>query len=272
MEISRITGSEGTAVMGILNITPDSFSDGGRYCSVDKALYRAEAMALEGAAIIDVGGESTRPGSTGVSVEEESDRVIPVIEAVVKNLDIHVSCDTAKPEVAGLALESGACMINDVTGFGESLMRKTAAGHGAAVCIMHMSGAPRTMQEAPVYSDAPQEIRGFLYERATLCESDGIPRENIIIDPGIGFGKRLDHNLQLLNKTGYFSEQYPVLIGASRKSFIGMLLDIPVGKRMPASVAVACWSAVKGACVVRVHDVKETRQALDIIAAVSKYE
>jgi dihydropteroate synthase len=273
MEISRITGQDRTAVMGILNITPDSFSDGGQYFSMDKALYRAESMVAEGAAILDIGGESTRPGSDSVGVREEIDRVIPVIEAVIKNMDVYVSCDTSKPEVASSAVKAGACMINDVAGFNDPGMRQAAAAAAAAVCIMHMSGTPRTMQSAPEYDDAAAEIKEFLHSRAALCEEDGIPAGNIIIDPGIGFGKTLEHNLRLLASIELLGAgRYPVMIGASRKSFLGMLLDIPVDERMPASIGIAGWCAVKGARIVRVHDVKETKQVLDIVAAVSNYE
>ncbi|MBN2406912.1 MAG: dihydropteroate synthase [Elusimicrobia bacterium] len=266
MKIRDITRGR-AAVMGILNVTEDSFYDGGKYLEQGPAAARAREMLAEGADIIDVGGESTRPGARGISGEEEISRVIPVIDMIAGETGAKISCDTSKRRVAEEALKHGAVMINDVTGFADPGMRKTAAAYDAAVCIMHMRGTPRDMQDDPSYEDVLPEIRDFLYERAALCEGDGISPENIMIDPGIGFGKTLEHNLKILANIEYFCGRYPVMIGASRKSFLQMLLGIPKQERLSGSVAAAVYSAMGGASVLRVHDVKETKEALRLVEA-----
>jgi len=255
------------AVMGILNVTPDSFSDGGKFFDREAAFRKAVEMLEQGADLIDVGGESTRPGSEPVPVEVETERVVPVIEYIKKEHNAFVSCDTSKPAVAEAALEAGADMINDVTGFGNESMRKLAAENKSAVCIMHMKGTPKVMQEKPVYGNLLYEIRDYLHERAQACEKDGVSPENIIIDPGIGFGKTLEHNLNIIANIDFFAQRYPVLIGASRKSFIGSLTGAPVQERLPGSLAAAAYCCLKGVSVIRVHDVGETKQAIELIRA-----
>ncbi len=266
MRITDITESL-PAVMGILNVTPDSFSDGGKYLDPESAVKKAEEMISQGADIIDIGGESTRPGAEKIHFEEEIKRIIPVIKEIRKKFDIRISCDTSKYEVAERAIAAGADMINDVAGFKCPQMRKVAAENNAAICIMHMKGTVRTMQENPVYENVLEEIRDFLYGQAALCEDDGIDRSNIIIDPGIGFGKQLEHNLKILSNIKYFAEKYPVMIGASRKSFLNNILGIPVEERLAGSLAVASYSTLNSAAVLRVHDVKETRETIKVIKA-----
>jgi dihydropteroate synthase len=258
--------------MGILNVTPDSFFDGGKYFNPKDALERARLMIQQGADIIDVGGESTRPGSSEVPIEEEINRVSTIIKQIKDNFSVKVSCDTSKPEVAAEAVASGADMINDVRGFRDPLMRKVAAETGAFVCIMHMRGNPDTMQNKPHYSDVLAEIKDFLYNQARVCEEDGIAPENIFIDPGIGFGKTLEHNLKILANADYFNEKYPVLIGASRKSFLDKLLGIPVEERLPGSLAVAGFCVLKNVSILRVHDVKETKEVIEVIRALKENE
>lgn len=253
------------AIMGILNVTADSFYDGGRYMNRDCALERARQMVREGADIIDVGGESTRPGSSGVPLDEELRRVIPVISSISEELDIKISCDTSKPEVASQALQAGAHIINDVTGFSNPEMRSVAASHGAVVCVMHMQGTPRTMQESPSYIDVVSEIKDYLYMRAGLCEESGIDRSSIIIDPGIGFGKTLEHNLRILSNIGSFSGKYPVMIGASRKSFLENLFGDPPRQRLAGSLAAAGYTALNGVSILRVHDVIQTYQTVRLV-------
>ena len=256
-------------VMGVLNITPDSFSDGGRFLAPDDAIAQARRLVAEGADIIDVGGESTRPGAEPVSVEAELARVIPVIEALQPAIDVPISIDTSKPQVMRAAAAAGASMLNDVNGFRAEGAIETAVELGLPVCIMHMKGEPRSMQLNPEYADVVQEVGEFLAARAQLLETAGMPRENIVIDPGFGFGKTLAHNLQLLNRLPELAAHgFPVLVGMSRKSMIGALLDTPVDDRLHGSVALATVAAMKGAAVVRVHDVKPTRDALRIASAV----
>jgi len=250
--------------MGVLNVTPDSFSDGGMYFSGDKAIGRAREMVRCGAGIIDIGGESTRPGAQPVDAEEEIKRVIPVIKELKKNPEIIISCDTSKSVVAEKALEAGADMLNDVNGFSDPAMRKTASNGNALICIMHMRGNPQTMQKNPAYGDVVEEIRGFLYRRADECGSDGIDHGKILLDPGIGFGKKLEHNLEILAMLNEFKGDYPVMVGASRKSFINMISPAPEDKRLGGSIAAVCWAFIKGVDAVRVHDVFETRQALKV--------
>lgn len=259
----------GCKVMGVLNITPDSFSDGGHYLALETALRRAETMLAEGAAIIDVGGESTRPGALPVSAQEELDRVLPVVERLVREIPIPISVDTSKPEVIREAARIGAGMINDVRALCLPGALEAAAASSLPVCLMHMQGNPSTMQKEPYYADVLAEVRAFLIERVGACERAGISREQILVDPGFGFGKTLDHNLMLLRHLKHFTGLAAgVMVGLSRKSIIGLLLDAPIDKRMAGSLAAAVIAAWQGACIVRVHDVRETVQALRICAAV----
>ena len=257
------------AVMGILNITPDSFSDGGVFLSPDKAIDQALRMAQEGAAIIDVGGESTRPGARPVSVREEMERVLPVVEALHARLPLPISIDTSKPEVMRAAVAAGAGLINDVRALREPGALETAAQLGVPVCLMHMRGEPRTMQDKPEYADVVGEVRDFLKERLDACMSAGIPASRLVVDPGFGFGKTLEHNIELLRGLKKLqSLGVPVLAGLSRKSMIGKALGLPVEQRLHASVALAVMAAQQGARIVRVHDVGPTVEALRMWAAV----
>lgn len=257
------------AVMGVLNVTPDSFSDGGRYAAPDAALRRADAMVAEGAAIIDVGGESTRPGAPPVSVQEELDRVLPVVERLAQELPIPISVDTSKPEVMREAARAGASLINDVWALRQPGALEAAAASGLPVCLMHMLGEPATMQQEPHYVAVVTEVRAFLAERVQACMAAGIPRERILVDPGFGFGKTLEHNLSLLRYLDSFTDVAAgVLAGVSRKSMIGLLLNAPVGERLAGSLAAAVIAAWQGAHVIRAHDVRETVQALRVCAAV----
>jgi len=254
-----------TRVMGILNTTPDSFSDGGLWTDRDRALRHAVAMAEAGADIIDVGGESTRPGAGDVPVREEMDRVVPVVESIVRESGIPVSVDTSKPEIMEAAVQAGACMVNDVCALQREGALEMAARLGVSVCIMHMQGEPRDMQHAPQYDDVVNEVRCFLLERARACEAAGIPHGQIVIDPGFGFGKTLEHNLALFRGIPLFCETaYPVLVGVSRKTMLGSLTSRPVAERGAASVAAAVLAAQAGAAIVRVHDVAETVDALKV--------
>jgi dihydropteroate synthase len=263
------------ALMGILNVTPDSFSDGGLHFKTEDAVDAAQRMMDEGADIIDVGGESTRPGSEGVTTEEEISRVIPVVQKLVAK-GIVVSIDTAKSEVASEALESGAEVVNDVTAFGDPEMSKVCAEAKCTVCLMHMKGTPRTMQSDPQYDDVVEEVQAYLVSKAALAKRAGIARENIWIDPGIGFGKTVEHNLELMRKLDRFVESgYPVLIGTSRKSFIGKLLGgegnpLPADERLEGTLATQIWAQTKGAKIIRTHDVKEARRAIDMTASLMK--
>jgi dihydropteroate synthase len=257
-------------VMGILNVTPDSFSDGGRYVSVEAALLRARAMLEEGADIIDVGGESTRPGADSVTVDEELARVIPVIEALRRATEAPVSVDTSKPEVMRAAAAAGASMINDVRALQADGAPELLAELGLPVCLMHMQGEPRSMQAKPHYDDVVQEVLDFLLERAQVCMRAGVAAERIVLDPGFGFGKTLEHNLALLAGLDRIVEAgYPVLAGLSRKSMIGALLGDPECDRLVGSVALALYAVRKGAYIVRVHDVRQTRQALRVQSALA---
>ncbi|KPK11353.1 MAG: dihydropteroate synthase [Acidithiobacillales bacterium SG8_45] len=265
----RVVDLNRIAVMGILNITPDSFSDGGVFIDVDKAIQRALDMSQQGAAIIDIGGESTRPGASAVSVQEELDRVLPVIEAIVPEISIPVSIDTSKAEVMRAAIGAGAGLINDVNALQAGGALKAASESGAAVCLMHMRGEPRTMQENPEYTNVVAEISEFLHARIDAAINAGIPREKIVIDPGFGFGKTLEHNLELLRELRQLQDlRVPVLAGLSRKSMIGMALGLPVEKRLQASVALALIAVQNGAKIVRVHDVAETVEAIRMWEAV----
>jgi len=256
-------------VMGILNITPDSFSDGGDFFSPDQAVARAVRMVEEGAAIIDVGGESTRPGAPPVSVEEELRRVIPVIEALHASLSVPVSIDTRKPEVMQAAVAAGAGLINDVNALQAPGAVELAARLGVPVCLMHMQGTPESMQQQPEYGDVVAEVTAFLIGRARVCLQQGIAREQILLDPGFGFGKTVTHNLLLLQQLEQLvATGFPVLVGLSRKSMIGQTLGLPVDKRIYPGVALAVLAVWKGAAMVRCHDVRETREAIQMCQAV----
>jgi len=255
-------------VMGVLNVTPDSFSDGGRYCDVNAAVAHAERMAADGAAIIDVGGESTRPGSAAVGEDEELRRVLPVIERLVSTLGIPVSIDTQKPGVMRRAIAAGASLVNDVAALAAPGAIEAVAGSDAAVCLMHMQGKPGTMQDEPRYDDVVGEVRAFLRSRVAACESAGIARNRIAVDPGFGFGKSLEHNLALLaGLPALAADGLPVLAGLSRKRMIGALTGRDGGDRLAGSLAAAVVAAVKGARIVRAHDVRETVDALRVVAA-----
>ncbi len=255
-----------THVMGVLNVTPDSFSDGGRYLAPDAAIQRGLEIAAQGASILDVGGESTRPGSASVSAEEEWRRIDPVLRGVARKIDIPISIDTRKPDVAEKALERGATIINDVTGLSKPRMARLASKARAGVVVMHMQGDPATMQQAPRYTNVVEEVRDFLAARAKEATAAGIEREAIAVDPGIGFGKTGDHNLDLLrNLDGIVSLGHPVVVGVSRKSFIAHLGG---GERMEdrlaGSLAAATLAAARGADVIRAHDVTETVRAMRV--------
>jgi dihydropteroate synthase len=251
------------AVMGILNITPDSFSDGGIFLNLGKAIVRAREMVAQGAAIIDVGGESTRPGAQSVSVHEELDRVIPVVERLAKELPVPISIDTSKPDVMHAAVVAGAAFINDVNALRADGALATAAALAVPVCLMHMQGEPRVMQNDPKYEDVVAEVSGFLKQRISAAQGAGIEKERIVVDPGFGFGKTLEHNLSLLRELDRFNALgVPVLAGLSRKSMIGKALGLPVEQRLHASVALALIAVQNGARIVRVHDVAETVQAI----------
>jgi dihydropteroate synthase len=254
--------------MGILNITPDSFSDGGLWVDRDRALRHAMEMAEAGADIIDIGGESTRPGSRAVSVQQELDRVIPLIEFIVAGTGLAVSIDTSKPEVMEAAVRAGAGMINDVFALRKEGALETAATLDVPVCLMHMQGRPGDMQHEPEYEDVVAEVRNFLLARADCCEAAGIPQRNILIDPGFGFGKTLQHNIDLFKAIPAFvATAYPVLVGISRKSMLGQLSDKAVDQRLAASLSAAVMAAQAGAAIVRVHDVDETVDALKVARA-----
>jgi len=254
-----------TLVMGILNITPDSFSDGGIFFDKSAALDRCLQMEEEGADIIDIGGESSRPGSEPVSADEETDRVLPVIEAAADRLSVPISIDTYKPEVAERAIRSGASIINDIYALRRPGMAELAAEYKAPVVIMHMQGEPRNMQANPQYINLIDEIIGFLQERIDFGEQFGISRGTIIVDPGIGFGKTVAHNFEIINRLDEFRRlNAPVLIGPSRKSFIGKTLNLEVDQRRMGSAAACCAAILKGAHIVRVHDVREIKQVAEI--------
>ena len=254
--------------MGILNVTPDSFSDGGQFNQLESAVKHALQMQKQGAEVIDIGGESTRPGAKRVSLAEELQRVIPVIEKIRKLSDVAISIDTSKPEVMRAAIKAGADMVNDVNALQAEGALETCANYQVAVCLMHKQGDPQTMQENPQYVDIIDEIRQYLMARASCCVKAGIYSENIIIDPGFGFGKTLENNLSLLKELQQFCTlDYPVLVGLSRKSMFGMLLDRDVEQRLVASTSAAVIAYQKGARFFRVHDVAETCDALKLCAA-----
>jgi dihydropteroate synthase len=255
-------------VMGVLNVTPDSFSDGGLHMEPHAALVHAERMAGEGAAIIDVGGESTRPGSVPTPLDEELRRVIPVVERVAGRLAVPVSVDTSKPEVMRAAVAAGASMINDVSALRAPGAIEAVAGSNVAICLMHMQGDPRTMQLAPRYADVLAEVRAFLRERVARCVAAGISVSRLVVDPGFGFGKTLEHNLELLRRLRELAaDGQPVLAGLSRKGMIGQLTGRATGDRLGGSIALATLAALAGARIVRAHDVGPTVDAMRIVAA-----
>ncbi len=253
-------------VMGILNVTPDSFSDGGKFNSLDNALLQAERMIQAGVSIIDIGGESTRPGAPDVSLEEELARVIPAIKAIRAKFDVWISIDTSKAEVMRQAVEAGADLINDVRALQEPGALEAAADANVPVCLMHMKGQPRTMQANPNYDGVLMDVEAFLKERVEACEAVGISKEQLILDPGFGFGKTIEHNYHLLAHLEKFHRLgLPVLAGMSRKSMIFKLLDKAPADCMVASVTCATIAAMKGAQIIRVHDVEDTLEAMKII-------
>ena len=255
--------------MGILNTTPDSFSDGGLFCSVSTAVDHAARMIAEGADILDIGGESTRPGASPVSADEEMERVIPVIEAVSQRFSATISIDTSKAEVMESAVNAGAGMINDVRALTEAGALGAAAKLAVPVCLMHMQGQPETMQEKPEYSDVTAEVRKFLSQRVDQCLQAGINISNLILDPGFGFGKTQKQNFRLLNELDDIRlSGLPILAGLSRKSMIGQTLGIEVNERLYASIALALLAMRNGANILRVHDVRETCEAIRMVEAV----
>lgn len=252
-------------IMGILNFTPDSFSDSGQFFQLDKALVQVETMLQQGASIIDIGGESTRPMAEEVTLEQELERVIPLVEAVRQRFDCWISVDTSKALVMQEAANAGMDLINDIRALREPNALQTAVQLGLPVCIMHMQGQPRTMQLNPHYDDVVADVLKFMQQRTEQCLTSGIKKENLLWDPGFGFGKSVQHNYHLLQQLSVFCEQgYPVLAGISRKSMIGAVLDKTVEQRMVGSVSAALIAAMKGACILRVHDVGETADALKI--------
>ena len=257
-------------VMGVLNVTPDSFSDGGRYVEVDLAVRRAEHMVAAGAAILDVGGESTRPGARRVPDEEETARVVPVIERVV-GLGVPVSIDTRKARVAEAALAAGATIVNDVSGLADERMAAVAAAVGAPVIVGHIQGTPETMQQRPAYEDVVAEVAAALRAGRDRALAAGVAPTAVLVDPGIGFGKTLAHNLQLLRGLARLTEVGPVVVGVSRKSMLGALLDgRPPEERLAGGLGAAVWSALQGASVIRTHDVLATVDALRVVAAIRR--
>ncbi|WP_298441300.1 dihydropteroate synthase [uncultured Ferrimonas sp.] len=260
-------------IMGILNVTPDSFSDGGQHHRLDAAVAQAARMVEQGATIIDIGGESTRPGAAEVHLDEELSRTIPVIEAIRAQLDVVISIDTSKAAVMTAAVAAGAGIINDVRALQEPGALAAAAATDAAICLMHMQGQPRTMQVAPHYDDLFAEITQFFQQRIRQCEQAGIEPARLVLDPGFGFGKTLDHNFQLLAQLDALrAQQLPLLIGLSRKSMIGNLLQRPVEQRLVGSVTGALLAAQQGAEIVRVHDVAETADAIKVWQQVNRFQ
>ena len=257
------------AVMGILNATPDSFWDGGRHNTVSESLFAAEKMVADGAVIIDVGGESTRPGAPSISTEQELDRVIPVIQKISSSIDVIISVDTSSPAVMLAAADAGAGLINDVRALDRKGALKAAAKTGLPVCLMHMQGGPATMQDRPFYDDVFAEVNVFFDTVITRCVNAGISKHKLLIDPGFGFGKSLEHNLILMRRLGEFVERgMPVLVGVSRKSMIGAVLDRTVDQRLYGSLAAASYAVTKGVKVIRTHDVRATVDSVKMLAAI----
>ena len=267
-------------VMGVLNVTPDSFSDGGRFLDMEAAVARGLRMAEEGASIVDVGGESTRPGAAPVDAEEEIRRVVPVIERLRAQTDDVISVDTSKPQVIRAATVAGAGLINDVRALSEEGALEAAVDSGCAVCVMHMQGTPQSMQLAPHYDDVVNEVKAFLEDRANMCRAAGLSADRIVVDPGFGFGKTFDHNLQLLRHLrrlevsvqGAPAAALPIMVGLSRKSIVARLTGRPAGERVYGSIALAVVALLNGARIVRVHDVAATVDALKTVSAVQGEE
>ncbi|MDD2343203.1 MAG: dihydropteroate synthase [Tolumonas sp.] len=259
-------------IMGILNITPDSFSDGSRFNQLDRALFHAEKMIAEGAAIIDVGGESTRPGAVYVSEQEELDRVVPVIEQLSQKLDVMISIDTYKPAVMAAACQAGAHLINDIKALQEPDALRVAAQSQALICLMHMQGEPQSMQHSPAYKNVVDEVSHFLNNRVATCLAAGIAAEKLILDPGFGFGKTLEQNYELLGRLNEMQSTYPLLIGVSRKSMIGNLLNRSVDERLAGSIAAALYALAQGARIIRVHDVQATCDAVNVFWHAQQYQ
>ena len=263
--------SSRTYIMGILNVTPDSFSDGGKYLDVEQAVAQGLKLSEDGADFIDVGGESTRPGSDPVMVEEEIRRVVPVINALAKKANIPISIDTYKSDAANAALQAGAVIVNDISALTfDAEMASVVVKHRASIILMHMKGAPKTMQENPVYENVTNEVKQFLIERLFAAKEAGI--EQMIIDPGIGFGKKFEHNIQLLRELKSFTScGYPLLVGPSRKAFLGAILKLPTNERIEGTSAVVTSAVLNGANIIRVHDVKEMKRVA-MVADVLKSE
>lgn len=255
-------------VMGILNVTPDSFSDGGAHNTLIEAVKHANLMINAGATIIDVGGESTRPGAREVSVDEELSRVVPVVEALAQRFEVWISVDTSKPEVIREIARVGAHLINDIRSLTEPGALEAAAETGLPVCLMHMQGDPKTMQDAPKYDDIITDVMHFFIDNIARCEQAGIAKEKLLLDPGFGFGKNLSHNYELLARLSEFHQfELPLLVGMSRKSMIGQLLNVGPSERLSGSLACAVIAAMQGAHIIRVHDVKETVEAMRVVEA-----
>jgi len=269
-----------TIVMGILNVTPDSFSDGGEFDTVEKAVEHAKQMARDGADIIDIGGESTRPGSKSITLDEEMNRVIPVIEELVKKVDVPLSIDTYKSEIAQKALDLGVDMVNDITALqGDKKLVNVIADYEVPVCLMHMKGNPRSMQKNPDYDDIILEIKSFLKERAEYAKLNDVKEENIIVDPGIGFGKRtgrgVEDNCVILGRLSELKDLgYTLMVGASRKTFIGNVCggkkQLATAERLEGSLAAACIAAANGADIIRVHDVRQTKRCIDLVDCITR--
>jgi dihydropteroate synthase len=269
-DFMRVLGkSERCLVMGVLNVTPDSFSDGGRFQSRSQAVDHAAKIIDQGADILDIGGESTRPNADPVSVDEEIDRVVPVIEKLRANFDVPISVDTSKAEVMREGVAAGATMINDVRALQAENALSFVAESGTPVCLMHMLGEPKTMQSSPEYADVVADVISFFQVRVEVCKAAGIATENIVLDPGFGFGKTLAHNLELLRSLSEIVEMgFPVLVGMSRKSMIGEMLHRPVDERIPGGLALAMLARQKGAGIIRTHDVGATVDVLSVLEAV----
>jgi dihydropteroate synthase len=266
--------SERTLVMGVVNVTPDSFSDGGRFLDADAAVAHALRLVEDGADLVDVGGESTRPGSDPIPVDEEKARVLPVIQRLAAaHPALAISIDTRKPEVGAAALEAGACIVNDISGGRDEAMFAVARDAGAGMVLMHMRGDPKTMQEAPHYVDVVAEVKEFLRERIESAEFAGLGPEYLCIDPGIGFGKNLEHNLLLMKHLDELVELgRPILVGPSRKRFIGAILDLPADQRVEGTAGAVAWLVSRGAHIVRVHDVREMARVVRVVDAIARAE
>jgi dihydropteroate synthase len=266
--------SERTLVMGVVNVTPDSFSDGGRFLDADAAVGHALVLVEDGADVVDVGGESTRPGSDPVTVDEERARVVPVIEGLAAaHPALPISIDTRKPEVAEAALAAGACIVNDVSGGRSEGMFEVVREAGAGMVLMHMLGEPKTMQVAPRYDDVVADVKEYLRERIEAAEFAGIPPESLCIDPGIGFGKNLEHNLTLLKGLRALTDLgRPLLVGPSRKRFIGTILDLPEDERVEGTAGAVAWAVAQGANLVRVHDVRQIVRVVRVVDAIVRAE